>query len=82
MHPLNIMWLLNDVSVNNDIEIQYHRTKHIDYIEIIHPDFSFYITEYGDVVINYKHQGVQHDKDVEYWSMVKTWVKNYFNEVL
>ena len=82
MHPLNIMWLLNDITVNDQIEIQYSRTKHINSITITHSDFSFFITEYGDVVINYKHQGVQHDKDVEYWSMVKTWVKNYFNEVL
>ena len=82
MHQLNIMWLLNDITVNDQIEIQYSRTKHIDSITITHSDFSFFITEYGDVVMSYKYQEVQHDKDVEYWDRVKTWVKNYFNEVL
>lgn len=80
MHALNIMWLLNEVDRNTKIDIQTVKTTSTDWIEITTLDFHFYIDEYGSCCLQYLNQPKSVEKDVEYWNMVKTWVKRYYQE--
>ena len=51
MHSLNIMWLLNKVDRNTEIDIRCVKTKSADWIEISTKDLEYYIDEYGSWVI-------------------------------
>ena len=80
MHALNIMWLLNEVDCNTEVEILTGKSKHIDLIMISTNDFDFGISECGTCVLTYLDQPKSVEKDIEYWNMVKTWVKKYYQE--
>lgn len=80
MHALNIMWLLNEVDCNTDVNINTTKTKHVDWIEIKTNCFQFYVDENGLCRLTYKDQPKSVEKDIEYWEMVKTWVKKYYQE--
>ena len=80
MHALNIMWLLNEVDCNTEVEILTGKSKHVDSIMISTSDFEFSISECGTCVLTYLDQPKIVEKDVEYWTMVKTWVKKYYQE--
>ena len=43
-------------------------------------DFKFYIDETGLCRLEYLDQPKSVEKDIEYWKMVKTWVKKYYQE--
>ena len=77
MHALNIMWLLNEVDCNTEVEILTGKSKHVDSIMISTNDFEFSISECGTCVLTYLDQPKSVEKDVEYWNMVKTWVKTW-----
>ena len=47
MHALNIMWLLNEVDCNTEIEILTGKSKHVDSTMISTNDFEFSISECG-----------------------------------
>ena len=81
MHALNIMWLLNEVDCNTEIKISTTKTKHVDWLEIKTNDFKYYIDETGFCRLTYLDQPKSVEKDIEYWNMVKTWVKTYYQEV-
>lgn len=53
MHALNIMWLLNEVGCNTEIEILTGKSKHVDSIMISTNDFEFTISECGTCVLTY-----------------------------
>ena len=78
MHALNIMWLLNEVDCNTEVEILTGKSKHVDSIMISTNDFEFSISECGACVLTYLDQPKILEKDIEYWNMVKTWVKKYY----
>lgn len=80
MHALNIMWLLVEVDKNTEIEILTGKSKHVDSIMISTNDFEFSISECGSCVLTYLNQPKIVEKDIEYWNMVKGWVKNYYQE--
>ena len=80
MHALNIMWLLNEVDCNTEVEITTIKSKHADSIMISTNDFEFSISECGTCVLTYLDQQKSVEKDTEYWNMVKTWVKKYYQE--
>lgn len=80
MHALNIMWLLNEVDCNTEIEILTGKSKHVDSISISTNTFEFSISECGTCVLTYLDQPKSVEKDVEYWNRVKTWVKKYYQE--
>ena len=80
MHALNIMWLLNEVGCNTEIEILTGKSKHVDSIMINTNDFVFTISECGTCVLTYLNQPKSVEKDVKYWNMVKDWVKKYYQE--
>lgn len=80
MHALNIMWLLVEVDKNTEIEILTGKSKHVDFIMISTNDFEFSISECGSCVLTYLNQPKSVEKDVEYWSKVKDWVKKYYQE--
>lgn len=82
MHALNIMWLLNEVGCNTEIEILTGKSKHVDSIMINTNDFVFTISECGTCVLTYLNQPKSVEKDVKYWNMVKDWVKKYYQESL
>lgn len=80
MHALNIMWLLAEVDNNTEIEILTGKSKHVDSIMISTNDFEFSISECGSCVLTYLNQPKSVEKDIEYWKMVKDWVKKYYQE--
>lgn len=80
MHALNIMWLLNEVDKNTEIEILTGKSKHVDFIMISTNDFEFSISECGSCVLTYLNQPKSVEKDIKYWKMVKDWVKKYYQE--
>ena len=80
MHALNIMWLLNEVGCYTEIEITTGKSKHVDSIMISTNDFEFSISECGTCILTYLDQPKSVEKDIEYWNMVKTWVKKYYQE--
>lgn len=80
MHALNIMWILNEVGCNTEIEILTGKSKHVDSIMISTNDFEFTISECGTCVLTYLNQPKSVEKDVKYWNMVKDWVKAYYQE--
>ena len=80
MHALNIMWLLNEITCNTEIEIITSKSKHVDSIMISTDSFEFSISECGTCVLTYKDQQKSFEKDVEYWTIVKDWVKKYNQE--
>lgn len=80
MHALNIMWLLVEVDKNTEIEILTGKSKHVDSIMISTNDFEFSISECGSCMLTYLNQPKSVEKDVEYWKMVKEWVKKYYQE--
>lgn len=82
MHALNALWLLNEVNCNTEIEIKYVRSKSCDWFEIATKDFDFMVTEYGYCSLKYLDQPISHEKDAEYYGLVKQWVKKYYLEVL
>ena len=43
-------------------------------------DFEFSISECGSCVLKYLNRPKSVAKDVEYWNMVKDWVKKYYLE--
>ena len=80
MNALNIMWLLNEVDCNTEIEILTGKSKHVDSISIYTNTFEFSISECGSCVLTYLGQPQSFEKDIEYWEKVKTWVKKYYQE--
>jgi len=80
MNALNIMWLLNEIDCNTTVDIQTVKTTSTDWIEITSKDFHFYIDEYGVSILNYRDQPKIVEKDIEYWNLVKEWVKKYYQE--
>lgn len=80
MHALNIMWLLNDVDCNTKINIQTVKTTSADWIEITTEHFHFYINEHGSCSLQYSNQPKSVEKDIEYWNMIKDWVKKHYQE--
>lgn len=80
MHALNIMWLLNEVDCNTEVEILTGKSKHADSIMISTNGFEFSISECGSCRLKYLDQPVSLEKDVEYWNKVKDWVKKYYQE--
>ena len=80
MHALNIMWLLVEVDNNTEIEILTGKSKHVDSIMISTNDFEYRISECGSCVLTYLNQPKSVEKDIEYWKMVKDWVKKYYQE--
>ena len=80
MNALTIMWLLNEVDCNTELYIDSTKTKHVDWINIKTNDFKFYIDETGLCRLEYLDQPKSVEKDIEYWNMVKTWVKKYYQE--
>ena len=80
MHALNIMWLLNEVDCNTEVEILTGRSKHVDSIMISTNDLEFNISECGTCVLTYLDQPKSVEKDIECWNKVKTWVKKYYQE--
>ncbi len=80
MHALNIMWLLNEVDCNTEIEITTGKSKHLDSIMISTNDFEFSISKWGTCVLTYLDQPKSVEKDIEYLEKVKTWVKKYYQE--
>lgn len=80
MNALNIMWLLNEVDCNTEIDIQTVKTTSTDWLEITTEYFHFYIDEYGSCSLQYSNQPKSVEKDIEYWDMVKSWVKKYYQE--
>lgn len=80
MNTLNIMWLLNEVDCNTEIEITTGKSKHVESIMISTDSFEFSISECGSCVLTYLDQPKSVEKDIEYWNMVKTWVKKYYQE--
>ena len=80
MNALNIMWLLNEVDCNTEIEILTGKSKHVDLIMISMKDFEFNISECGICMLTYLDQPKSVEKDIEYWNMVKAWVKKYYQE--
>lgn len=80
MHALNIMWLLVEVDKNTEIEILTGKSKHVDSIMISTNEFEFSISECGSCVLTYLNQPKSVEKDIEYWKMVKDWVKKYYQE--
>lgn len=80
MNTLNIMWLLNDITCNTDIDIRYVKTKSTDWIEIETSSFVFYVDECGTCKLTCGGDDESSDKDREMWFMVKDWVKKYYKE--
>ena len=80
MNALNIMWLLNEVDCNTEIEILTGKSKHVDSISMFTNTFEFSISECGSCVLTYLGQPQSFEKDIEYWEKVKTWVKKYYQE--
>ena len=80
MHALNIMWLLNEVGCNTEIEILTGKSKHVDSIMISTNDFELTISQSGTCVLTYLNQQKSVEKDVKYWNIVKDWVKKYYQE--
>ena len=80
MHALNIMWLLNEVDCNTEIEILTGKSKHSDFIFISTKTFDFSVSECGTFKLTYLDQEHSLEKDIEYWDKVKTWVKKYYQE--
>lgn len=80
MNALNIMWLLNEVDCNTEIEILTGKSKNVDSISISTNTFEFSISECGSSVLTYLDQPKSVEKDIEYWDRVKTWVKKYYQE--
>ena len=80
MNALNIMWLLNEIDCNTEIEILTGKSKHVDSISMFTNTFEFSISECGSCVLTYLDQPQSVEKDIEYWDMVKTWVKKYYQE--
>ena len=80
MHALNIMWLLNEIDCNTEIEILTGKSKHIDFIFISTDEFEFSISECGSCKLDYLGQDRSVEKDMEYWNKVKNWVKWYYQE--
>ena len=80
MHALNIMWLLNEVDCNTEVEILTGSSKHVDSIMISTNDFEFSISACGTCVLTYLDQPKRIKKDIEYWNMVKPLVKKYYQE--
>ena len=74
------MWLLVEVDNNTEIEILTGKYKHVDSIMISTNDFEFSISECGSWVLKYLNRPKSVAKDVEYWNMVKDWVKKYYLE--
>ena len=71
MHALNIMWLLNEVDCNTEIEILTGKSKHVDSIMISTNDFEFSISECGTCVLTYLNQ----PKSVEKILNIGTWLR-------
>lgn len=80
MHALNIMWLLNEIDRNTEIEILTGKSKNFEYILISADEFDFSISQCGTCKLDYQGQDRSIEKDVEYWNKVKNWVKKYYQE--
>ena len=80
MNALNIMWLLNEVDCNTELYIDSTKTEHMAWVNIKTSDFKFYIDKTGLCRLEYLDQPKSVEKDIEYWDMVKTWVKKYYQE--
>ena len=80
MNALNVMWLLNEIDCNTEIEILTGKSKYVDSIFISTDEFEFSISECGSCKLDYREQGSSVEKDVEYWNKVKNWVKKYYQE--
>ena len=80
MNALNIMWLLNEIDGNTEIEILTGNSKCFDYILISTDEFEFSTSECGSCKLDYRGQDRSIEKDVGYWNKVKNWVKKYYQE--
>lgn len=82
MHPSNIMWYLNDIDCNSEVIVDVARTKYIDSIVITTCNFEFSIDEYGNHYVFENLQRSEIYNDIELWKLVKSWVKDYLNDVI
>ena len=80
MNALNIMWLLNEVDCNTEIRIECDNRISVQNIKIFTSDIVFYIDTTGFCRLEYLDQPKSVEKDIEYWEMVKNWVKKYYQE--
>lgn len=81
MNALNIMWLLNEIDCNTEIEILTGRSGNFEYILISTDEFDFSISQCGSCKLDYRGQNRSVEKDIEYWNKVKDWVKKYYQEM-
>ena len=82
MNALNIMWLLNEIDCNTEIEILTGKSKHVDSIFVSTDEFDFSISECGSCKLDYQGQDRSVEKDVEYWNKVKDCVKKIQYELV
>ena len=82
MHPSNIMHLLRELDTNSEVDIHYDQNNYRSSISITAKTFHFICDEDGAHIICWG--GVLSDPvtDLEIWKSVKSWVKDYLNEVL
>ena len=80
MNALNIMWFLNEVNCNTEIDIATRKSDNKDSIVIKTKDFSFSVVEHGTCTLKCSNQELSVEHDIEYWAMVKDWVKKYYQE--
>lgn len=82
MHPSNIMWYLRTLNRNSEVIVNVVRSKNIDSIVITNCKFEFSIDEYGNHYVFKNLQKSEIYNDIELWNLVKSWVKEYLNDVL
>lgn len=82
MHPSNIMWYLNDLDCNSDVSVNVIRSKHFDGIVIEFSNLKFHIDECGKHYFYIGEEVSEIYNDVTIWKLVKSWVKEYLNNVL
>ena len=64
MNALNIMWLLDEIDCNTEIEILTGKSKRVDFIFISTDKFDFSISECGSCKLDYRGQDRSVEKDV------------------
>ena len=82
MNPSMIMSYLSDLDCNSNVEVNIVRSKHCDQIEIITDEFTFVVDEFGLYSVKTDDCWSEDYQDINIWKLVKTWVKNYLNEIL
>ena len=82
MNPSMIMSYLSDLDCNSNVEVNIVRSKHCDQIEIVTDEFTFVVDEFGLYSVKTDGGWSEDYQDINIWKLVKTWVKNYLNEIL